>query len=265
MSRLLAHITTGDAYQMVAERGCSPEQRAYMEKNPVAAGPGTVVGRAAETRKPVYVADVEADPGFRQMDLAMGAGFRAALGVPLLREGEIIGVLMLLHSRPDTFTADHIERAQTFADQAVIAIENARLFEVEQTRTKELQTRSAELAQSLEYQTAISNVLSVISRSPNQLQPVLDEIARTAANLCEASNSVISLEQAGELHLVAAHGLITKLEKGPIDRSWESGRAYIDRKPVHVHDMMAARDEFPLGYEIGQQRGHRTTLGLPLL
>ena len=125
--------------------------------------------------------------------------------------------------------------------------------------------RSAELSQSLEYQTAISNVLSVISRSPNQLQPVLDEIARTAANLCEASNSVISLEQGGELHLVAAHGLITKLEKGPIDRGWESGRAYIDRKPVHVHDMMAARDEFPLGYELGQRSGHRTTLGIPLL
>ena len=129
---------SGDAYQMVAEHGCSPEQRAYMEKNPVAAGPGTVVGRAGETRKPVYVADVEADPGFRQMDLAMGAGFRAALGVPLLREGEIIGVLMLLHSRPDPFTADHIERAQTFADQAVIAIENARLFDQVQTRTREL-------------------------------------------------------------------------------------------------------------------------------
>jgi GAF domain-containing protein len=116
---------SGDAYPMVAEHGFSPEQRAYMEKNPVAAGPGTVVGRAAETRKPVYVADVEADPGFRQMDLAKGAGFRAGLAVPLLREGEIIGVLTLAHSKPDPFTADHIERAQTIADQAVIAIASA--------------------------------------------------------------------------------------------------------------------------------------------
>src|SRR5262249_6659744 len=123
-----------DSYPVVAEHGFSPEQRAYMEKNPVAAGLGTVVGRAAQTRQPVYVPDVEADPGFGQMELAEGAGFRAGLAVPLLREGEIIGVLTLAHSKPNPFTADHIERAQTFADQAVIAIENARLFEAERTR-----------------------------------------------------------------------------------------------------------------------------------
>ena len=125
----------GDTYPMVAEHGFSPEQRAYMEKNPVAAGPGTVVGQAAETRKPVYVPDVEADPGVRHMDFAKVAGFRAGLTVPLLREGEIIGVLTLGHSKPNPFTADHIERAQTFAGQAVMAIGYARLFEAEQTRT----------------------------------------------------------------------------------------------------------------------------------
>src|SRR5262245_12977732 len=156
---------SGDAYQMVAEHGCSPEQRAYMEKNPVAAGPGTIVGRAAETRKPVYVPDVEAHPGFTQMDLAKRAGFRAVLGVPLLREGEIIGVLMLLHSKPDPFTADHIERAQTFADQAVIAIENTRLFEAEQASKREL-------TEALEQQTATADVLKVISRSALDLQRV---------------------------------------------------------------------------------------------
>jgi signal transduction histidine kinase len=189
---------SGDAYLMVAEHGCSPEQRAYMEKNPVAAGPSTVVGRAGETRKPVYVADVEADSVFRQMDLATGAGFRAALAVPLLREGEIIGVLMLLHSKPAPFTADHIERAQTFANQAVIAIENARLFEVEQASKRELQ-------EALEYQTATSDVLEVISRSPTNAQPIFDAIAQSAARLCEAELCNVFRFDGRLIHIAASH------------------------------------------------------------
>src|SRR5262252_314879 len=128
----------GNVYAMVAEFGFTAEQQAYMRANPVAAGSGTVVGRAAETRRPVYIPDVETAVGFTQHDLARGAGFRAGLAVPLLREGDVIGVLMLLHSLPDPFTADHIERAQTFADQAVIAIENTRLFEEVQARNTEL-------------------------------------------------------------------------------------------------------------------------------
>ena len=161
---------------MVAEYGCSPEQRAYMEKNPVGAGPGTVVGRAGETRKPVYVADVEADPGFRQMDLATGAGFRAALAVPLLREGEIIGVLMLLHSKPYPFTAHHIERAQTFADQAVIAIENARSLSG---------AGKAREVEALEQQTATADILRVIASSPSDLRRC-SAVAESAARLCGA-------------------------------------------------------------------------------
>src|SRR5499427_4010697 len=128
----------GNVYAMVAEFGFTAEQQAYMRASPVAADSGTVVGRAAETRRPVYIPDVETAVDFTQHDLARGAGFRAGLAVPLLREGDVIGVLMLLHSLPDPFTADHIERAQTFADQAVIAIENTRLFEEVQARNTEL-------------------------------------------------------------------------------------------------------------------------------
>jgi len=255
----------GDVYPLVASFGLKPEWHELIGQLANAPGRDTLVGRVTLEGRTVQIPDVFADPDFSNVEAARIIGFRANIGTPLHRDGQMIGYMAFQKETVGPFGTRQVELIETFANQAVIAIENTRLFEAEQARTKELQVRSAELSQSLEYQTAISNVLSVISRSPNQLQPVLDEIARTAANLCEASNSVISLEQGGELHLVAAHGLITKLEKGQIDRGWESGRAYIDRKPVHVHDMMAARDEFPLGYELGQRSGHRTTLGIPLL
>jgi GAF domain-containing protein len=248
---------SGDAYLMVAEYGCSPEQRAYMEKNPVAAGPGTVVGRAGETRKPVYVADVEADPGFRQMDLATGAGFRAALAVPLLRGGEIIGVLMLLHSKPYPFTAHHIERAQTFADQAVIAIENARLFEAEQVRTREVE-------EALETQTATAAILRVIASSPSDLAPVLSAVAERASRLCGAFDALVLLRKGDELQTLAHYGPIPAHAGGPIARDWVIGRAFVDRTPVQVEDLTAAGADFPRGYAMAIRDGFRTSLAIPM-
>ena len=248
---------SGDAYLMVAEYGCSPEQRAYMEKNPVAAGPGTVVGRAGETRKPVYVADVEADPGFKQMDLATGAGFRAALAVPLLREGEIIGVLMLLHSKPYPFTAHHIERAQTFADQAVIAIENARLFEAEQVRTREVE-------EALETQTATAAILRVIASSPSDLAPVLSAVAERASRLCGAFDALVLLRKGDELQTLAHSGPIPAHAGGPIARDWVIGRAFVDRTPVQVEDLTAAGADFPRGYAMAIRDGFRTSLAIPM-
>jgi GAF domain-containing protein/anti-sigma regulatory factor (Ser/Thr protein kinase) len=261
---------SGDAYPLVAEHGFSPEQRAYMEKNPVAAGPGTVVGRAAETRKPVYVADVEADPGFRQMDLAKGAGFRAALAVPLLREGEIIGVLTLVHSRPDPFTTDHIERAQTFADQAAIAIENVRLFEAEQTRTKELQARTRELTEALEQQTATADVLKVISRSALDLQRVLDALVESAARLCNAYDAAIFQVFGDRLRFVAHYGQIPLAgpvgqHTLPLARGLITGRVVLDRRTIQVADMLAEADEYPESLKTALQLGYRTALCVPLV
>jgi two-component system, NtrC family, sensor kinase len=254
---------SGDAYLMVAEHGCSPEQRAYMEKNPVAAGPGTVVGRAGETRKPVYVADVEADQRFRQMDLALGAGFRAALAVPLMREGEIIGVLMLLHSKPDPFTADHIERAQTFANQAVIAIENTRLFEAEQESKRELTA-------ALEQQTATADVLKVISRSALDVQRVLDALVESAARLCDAYDAVIFQVFGDGMRLVAHHGQIPLA--GPVGQHTVplvpgliAGRAIIDRRTIHVADVLTQADEYPESGSHALKFGYRTALGAPLV
>jgi signal transduction histidine kinase/DNA-binding response OmpR family regulator len=253
---------SGDAYPMVAEHGFSHEQRAYMEKNPVAAGPGTVVGRAAETRKPVYVADVEADPGFRQMDLARSAGFRAGLAVPLLREGEVIGVLTLAHSKPDPFTADHIERAQTFADQAVIAIENARLFKAEQTRT-------AELTESLKQQTATADVLKTISRSAFDLQPVLDALVASAAKLCDAPMVAIHVQRETHLPGRARFGYTPQMIVGlgkigqVMGRGSLAGRVISEAHAVHIPDV-AADAEYTF-HDYVRITGARSMLGVPLL
>src|SRR5262245_40514527 len=227
---------------------------------------GSVAGRSVLERRPIHVADLQSETQDYPEGSAMARelGHRTILVVPLLRQGAPLGGISLRRNTIAPFSDKQIELVTTFADQAVIAIENTRLFEAEQARTTELRARSAELQQSLEYQTAISNVLSVISRSPSELQPVLDEIASTAAKLCQA-DTIISLERAGELHLRAAHGVITIRKKGPIDRRWTAGRAFIDRKPVHVHDLMTAREEFPLGYEVARRAGHRTMLGIPLL
>ena len=142
-----------------------------------------VTGRAVVDRTTIHVPDLQA----AENDFPEGAayakeyGHRTTLATPLLREGVPIGAILIRRMDVRPFSDRQIRLLETFADQAVIAIENTRLFEAEQARTSELQARSAELAQSLEYQTAISNVLGVISRSPNEVQPVLDTISRNGS------------------------------------------------------------------------------------
>jgi hypothetical protein len=132
--------------------------------------------------KAIHIPDVLADPEYRATRYQELAGYRSTLGVPLLRDGMTIGVFGLGRREPNPFTEKQIELVTTFADQAVIAIEKVRLFD-------DVQARSREVQESLEYQTAISDVLNVISRSPGALQPVLDTIVQTAARLCEAEFS----------------------------------------------------------------------------
>src|SRR5262245_10456873 len=255
----------GNVYAMVAEFGFTAEQQAYMRANPVAAGSGTVVGRAAETRQPVYIPDVETAVGFTQHDLARGAGFRAGLAVPLLRKGDVIGVLMLLHSLPDPFTADHIERAQTFADQAVIAIENTRLFEEVKSRTAELESRNRELTQTLEQQTATSEVLRVISRSPTEIQPVLDTVAEYAARLSQAVDVAIFQLDDDRLRQVAHYGTTLAPPTLPVIRETLNGRAVLEGRTIHISDLQAEANEFPVGSAFSRQEGVHTNLSVPLM
>ena len=164
----------GDSYQYVASYGLSREFDEFMRERPIVPGRGTVLGRVVIERRAIHVDDVEIDPEYTLTEASRMGGFHTVLGIPLLREGMPVGVIMLTRNKVRPFNDKQIELATTFADQAVIAIENVRLFEAEQQRT-------AELTKWLEQQTATSEVLQVISSSPGDLEPVFASMLQSAA------------------------------------------------------------------------------------
>jgi two-component system NtrC family sensor kinase len=209
----------------------------------------------------VLIPDTEAE-GAMSSDLRESArmrGYRSMLQVPLLRERMLIGLISVTRVEPGAFPARHVQLLQTFADQAVIAIENVRLF-------GEVQAKTRDLSEALTYQTGSANILHVIASSPTDVGPVLKAIVESACELCGAYDSVVYLKESGDLHPRAHHGPIRlDPEKLPIDRNSASGRAFLDRKPVHVHDYLSAEgDDFPVGQERARRFGFRSVLSVPL-
>src|SRR5205085_3100940 len=135
-------------------------------------------------RRTIHVRDVLQLSDYELPDLIKQQGFRSGMAVPMLREGALLGVIAILKTEVEPFTDDQIKLVETFADRAVIAIENVRLFEAEQQRTREL-------AEALEQQTATSEVLQVISRSPGELQPVFQAILTNATRICAANFGIL--------------------------------------------------------------------------
>ena len=250
----------GNIYHVAATCGFSQEQRQHLERYSPEADRGTVFGRAVVEGQTVHVPDVASDPEFKRPDQPQATGIRAALGVPLQREGTIMGTLVVQRKEPRPFSQKQIELLETFADQAVIAIENTRLFEAEQASKRELQ-------ESLERQTAISEVLRVISRSPTDIQPVLDAVAERAARICEARIADIFFASDGKITLAATFGDAGRPVGEPVqlDRTTVMGRSIVDRLPVHVADLHNAAHEFPLGRQLALRFGHRTILAVPLV
>ena len=172
-----------------------------MAEHPVPAKPGrgSTVGRVLVEGKAVQIEDTKGDPEFRMTNIPGFENVHTTLGVPLLREGRPVGVLVLMRGRIERFTEKQIELVATFADQAVIALENVRLFEAEQQRTREL-------TESLEQQTATADVLRVISSSPGELEPVFQAMLENATRICEAKFGNLLLYDGATFRVSAMHG-----------------------------------------------------------
>jgi two-component system NtrC family sensor kinase len=219
------------------------------------------VGRTLVEGKIVHITDVLADPEYTYFGGQKLGGFRTLLGVPLLREGTPIGVLVVQRKTVRPFTDKQIELVTTFADQAVIAIENVRLFD-------EVQARTGELAEALEQQTAFAEILRVISNSPSDVKPVLDSVAERAARICEAPFVDIIIADDGKLRGGGGFGDLGRFTTGeavPLDRTTVMGRSICDMRPVQVADLQDAGDEYPLGRQLAVKYGHRTALCVPLI
>src|SRR5262249_14411637 len=249
---------TGDVYRQVANFGHSRALEKFMEDHPLEISRGTVVGRCVLEGRTIHIPDCQADPEFTFLEAAQIEGFHTMLGVPLLRQGKPVGVIVLQRKSVRPFSERQIELVTTFADQAVIAIENVRLFD-------EVQARTRDLSESLEQQTATSDVLRVISSSPGELGPVFHAMLENATRICEASFGSMVLPEGVRVRRVAFHNALPELvaftDRGRSIRPTTSStfnRILTTKRTLHLPT------EDPDG-PLAKYGGARTLLGVPLL
>jgi signal transduction histidine kinase len=256
----------GEVLRVAGSYGAAAEFVEWLERNPVLVGPGSVAGRSASEQRTVHVHDVLAEPGYQVLDLQSLQDYRTVLAVPMLRGNALLGVMTILKSTVEPFTPRNIELVTTFADQAVIAIENVRLF-------KELQARTAQLTRSVEELRALGEVGQAVS-STLDLETVLDTIATRAVQLSGANGGVIyeyDEETRALSRISGAYGLDDDL--GEILRAMPlrlgegaAGRAAVRQAPVQVADVLAEGT-----YDVARVRamferhGYRSLLAVPLL
>jgi len=252
----------GGAYYWATSYRFPPEYTEYIMRYPLRPGRDTLVGRVLLDGAIAHIPDVLADPEYRFFESQRLGNFRTSLGIPLLREGTPIGVLVLARSTVRPFSAKEIELVTTFADQAVIAIENVRLFD-------ELQARTEELSESLRQQTATADVLKVISRSTFDLKSVLQTLVESAGSLCSADYATITRQKDGVLFFAEAYGysseFIEYVKAMPVERGrgTATGRALLEGRVIHIADVLA--DPEYTWAEAQRLGGYRTVLAVPML
>ncbi|MFO0994757.1 MAG: GAF domain-containing protein [Hyphomicrobiales bacterium] len=258
----------GEKYPLATSFGFSTDAykkiRDILMQNPIVPGRGSATARAVLERKPVQIVDATNDPDYRMQELLSVGRYRTAMSVPLLREGgDPIGIITVTRWDVRPFTEKQIELVKTFADQAVIAIENVRLFE-------EVQTRNRELTESLERQTAMSAILRVISSSPDDLQPVFETIAESAARLCNARFATVYRFDGELIHFVAQYGLTaeaiaTERRDFPMrpGRASAAARAILNAAVEQIPDVQSDPD-YQLG-DTARSLDARSTLAVPIL
>jgi two-component system, NtrC family, sensor kinase len=229
----------GDGFRYVTAVGSTPETKAdairyqntVLDARQFVIGRDTLTGRVLLERRALQIVDVASDPEYKIPETVTVAKTGSVLGVPLMRKDEPIGVISLARQRVEPFTEKQIALVTTFADQAVIAIENARLL--------------SELRESLQQQTATADVLKVISRSAFDLRAVLDTLVQSAARLCEADTVSIGRQKGKSFHFEASYGFSHEYAEllanhpAEIDRGTVTVRALLERKVVHVLDALA--------------------------
>ncbi|HTG52016.1 MAG TPA: GAF domain-containing protein, partial [Candidatus Tectomicrobia bacterium] len=264
-------LREGDGFRSVALHNVPPAYAEQRQREPVIhPGPGTGLGRVAKTKQVIHVADVRAEEAYIQRDplrvstVELG-GYRTVLDVPMLKDNELIGIITIYRQEVRPFTDKQIELVTTFANQAVIAIENARLFEAEQARTREL-------AEALEQQTATSEVLQIISSSPGDLEPVFQGMLTNATRICEAVFGSLYLYDANAFRMVAAHydspAYVAARTRDPLLRPPPDaplGRVAITKQVVQVADIRTLPSKDHPFVAAGVNAGYRTVLAIPLL
>jgi signal transduction histidine kinase/putative methionine-R-sulfoxide reductase with GAF domain len=219
---------------------------------------GMLAGRAVLSRAIVHIPDVASDPGFNYGALAATAGWGSLLVVPMVRGGEVLGTVGVARAQIGPFRDQEIALLRTFADQAVIAIENVRLFN---------ETREA-----LEQQTATADILGVISRSPTDLQPVFDAIAESAARLCDGIFGMVYRLDGSTVHMVANYNVSPEgwaayqaLYPRPLNRQTTSGRAMLERRVAITEDVEADTERSAATRDAARRMGLRSAVTVPLL
>jgi transcriptional regulator with GAF, ATPase, and Fis domain len=219
-------LVEGNILRLAAHYG--PVEPGFGREQPLTRS--TVGGRAIIDRQTIHIHDLlaESETEFAESK-RFGYGHRTMLATPLLREGAPIGGILIRRTEVRPFSDKQIALLKTFADQAVIAIENVRLFN--------------ELKESLEQQTATSEILGVIASSPTDIQPVLDVVAENAARLCDATDAAIIRVDGDSLKTVANYGSLSAASDPPFDRVSIPARAIIDRQTIHIHDLAAVPED----------------------